>query len=325
MLEKALKTFLRTVRGKSIAEVCVVSLVMLLLVLLVLINSLNSLHYLDQHEVLKFTIVCGVVLFLLVCFVFIVFASEKARRLSIARHRVESYLDKTKRAGFGKIRSNVDSSYSDHFLTALVDEYHDVFRFCDVKHQEQQETVRGITLVKRDREDSQSDPADDGRTQQQDANHRAVLRIEYEPAKHFTKHPNGIIEVRIVVRNTGNGGANRIRVKLDSLVPLSNKNDASPYSTQFNALRLQVVRQELEFSLHSQESAEVIILEADKSGADFLIHGYDTQPEPQRQTFKTPRAKYHMTVIATALDATSDSKTFIVSPKRNGEIDFSVC
>ncbi len=149
---------------------------------------------------------------------------------------------------------------------------------------------------------------------------RPRLEMQYEPGSHFTRHPNGDTEVRILVRNPGPGGAHRVRVKLERLVPLTKKKLASPYSTQFNALRLQVVRENPGFSLHQGDSAEVILLRAEKGGMYYTIDGYDTAGQPG--TFKTPRANYRLRVTATAMNAHPDTVEFVVSSRPNGEITF---
>ena len=149
---------------------------------------------------------------------------------------------------------------------------------------------------------------------------RAALNIEHDPDCHITKHPNGLVEIRLNVRNDGPERARRVRVKLESLVPQTKKTVASPFSTQFNALRLQVVREELGFALHSGDVAEVILMRAPKGDEFFYIDGYNVKGE--RDTFKTPRAKYHMSVVANAMNAEPSRMDFTVSPTRSRGVSF---
>ena len=149
---------------------------------------------------------------------------------------------------------------------------------------------------------------------------RPRLQIQYDQGSHFTRQPNGDTEVRILIKNTGPGGAHRVRVKLECLVPLTKRKLASPYSTQFNAVRLQVVRENPGFSLHEGDSAEVILLRAEKGGMYYTIDGYNTAGQPD--SFKTPRAKYGLRVTATAMNANPDTAEFVVLPRSSGEITF---
>ena len=55
---------------------------------------------------------------------------------------------------------------------------------------------------------------------------RATLEIQYDPSKHFTRRGDGINEIRFVVKNAGDTRANRVRVKIEPLIPLTNKKDA---------------------------------------------------------------------------------------------------
>lgn len=149
---------------------------------------------------------------------------------------------------------------------------------------------------------------------------RAALRIEHDPKCHITKHPNGLVEIGLNVRNDGRERALRVRVKLESLIPQTKKRTASAFSTQFNALRLQVVREEPGFALHCGDLAQVILMRAPKGDEFFYIDGYNVEGE--RHTFRTPRAKYHMTVVANAMNAEPARMEFTVSPTRGRGVSF---
>jgi hypothetical protein len=150
---------------------------------------------------------------------------------------------------------------------------------------------------------------------------QAALAMEYDPAKHLTRHPNGDVDVRLLVKNQGPGSAQRVRVKLESLVAKTNKRKAAAFSTQFNAVRLQVVREPLGFTLHEEDVAEVILLRVSKNDDFFHIPGYNAREEAKE--FRTPRAKYHLTIVASSMNAKAARMEFIVASKKGGGISFT--
>ncbi len=149
---------------------------------------------------------------------------------------------------------------------------------------------------------------------------RPSLSIEYDQAKHFTRHPSGDVEVRLLLRNNGLGRAVRVRPQIEAVVPETHVKKASSYSTQFNALRLQVVRERLGFDLHDGGIAEVVLIRAPKDSKFFFIEGYSVEGEAG--TFRVPRAKYRITVVVNAMNAVGDRKEFVVTPTRGGSISF---
>jgi hypothetical protein len=145
------------------------------------------------------------------------------------------------------------------------------------------------------------------------------LAIEFNPRLHVT--PRGeVTECRFVVRNIGNAQANRVRAKLESLLPLTRIDEAHPYSSQFNSVLLQIVREKPWFPLNAGDSAEVILLVAFQGQDFFAIKGHDINNEPK--DLETLRAQYELNIAVTAMNAGPANGTFIVSPREDGGIDF---
>lgn len=145
------------------------------------------------------------------------------------------------------------------------------------------------------------------------------LKIEYDRRKHYTRHPNGTVEVKFTVRNVGTALAKRVRIKLDHLLPAKRVTKAAPYSTQFTCATLKVVRCELGFSIQPSEPVEVRLVSATKNGGDFLFDGYDIHNQPG--IFKTLASEYEVQVIATSHDGGADTRQFRIWKNRNGELD----
>lgn len=177
---------------------------------------------------------------------------------------------------------------------------------------EQQQTIRSL-LAESDRL----------REQAGNESEKPDLRIEYEPEKHFTRHPNGSVQIRLLLKNVGPVEAKTVRVRMESLVPTSNKKNAQPYSSQFNACRLQVVRQEPGFSLQSNgDSAEVLVMHAEKGEEFYWVDALGDDEQPT--AFRTPRARYEITIVATAKNGGGASRRFFAYPRRSGELGFKV-
>jgi hypothetical protein len=147
----------------------------------------------------------------------------------------------------------------------------------------------------------------------------AILKIEFDPQKHFT--PRGdLSECRLIVRNDGGSTASRVKVKLESLVPLTRADEALPYSSQFNGVLLQVVREDPAFSLNAGEVSEVIVLQAFKGQDWFVIKGHNIHNEPA--DLETLRADYEITVVASAMNSRAATATFYLTNKSDGGISF---
>lgn len=149
----------------------------------------------------------------------------------------------------------------------------------------------------------------------------AALGIEYDKECHLTKHGNGTVEIRFVVRNAGPETAQRIRIMIISLVALTNKRVAAPYATQFNGLPLQVVRKDRDFELHAGELAEVVFVRSLKNDEHFFVDGYSV--DGKQGTFRTPKAKYRVTLAATSLNAEADTQIFEITPRKGGSVTFA--
>jgi hypothetical protein len=143
------------------------------------------------------------------------------------------------------------------------------------------------------------------------------LRFEHDKDHHITKRSDGLVEVRVFIRNIGEARAKRVRVQIDSLVPLGKKRaDAAVFSTQFGGLPLQVVRKDRGFDLHPGEPAEIILIRTLGGDDHLYVDGYCIDGSPS--AFKFLKVKHRITLVATTLDGGGATAIFEVNPTKRG-------
>ena len=142
------------------------------------------------------------------------------------------------------------------------------------------------------------------------------LSIEYNKNTHYTKHPNGFIEVRMQVKNDSSVAVSGIQVKIRSIIPLTKKTEMSPYTTQFNDVPLKFERADQGASLDPDETLEFRVVSANEKGGVFRFQSSECE-------YTTPSSgRIQLEIVATAPNATSDNKKFIIYMTRNGVLKF---
>ena len=148
------------------------------------------------------------------------------------------------------------------------------------------------------------------------------LKIEFDPSQQIIRRGD-FTEIRAILNNIGETRANRVEVIVESLVPLTNQNNASAFAKQFVAFPLQVIRKDLWFSLKPHTIAEIRIARATRGENWIYFDGYGEDMKLGR--FGVPFARYELVVAAVSHDRGFDRCKFHIFPLPDGHIDiFSV-
>jgi len=150
---KEVRAIVDMIRDANKKELIIISLPLLPLLLGGWSVFLNSLHFLDQHDGLKFIIICFLLVIYVGGIIYMKRADTKKERLKRARYHIETRLRKRggHRASFEAIRNEVNETYSDEDINELIESNPDIFGKCTIK----KGNKPGITLVEMDPEDTQ--------------------------------------------------------------------------------------------------------------------------------------------------------------------------
>jgi TIR domain len=138
------------------------------------------------------------------------------------------------------------------------------------------------------------------------------LAITFEKEQNYTVHPGGFAEAKVWVRNSSTAAkAVNVCVVMESLRPTKDKKLAQPYSHQFNNVKLKMNRYGQGCTLEADSHVEVQIAQAE-NGASMLIVPSSEKEGP----FQTPFTNYVATIRATADNAATVRREFVISARR---------
>ena len=137
-----------------------------------------------------------------------------------------------------------------------------------------------------------------------------VLRFEYERSRDQIEHPDGSIEIRATLHNTGDAMAKRVVITLESLEPLTASEEVIGVA-RLNGTRLREVRRVPRLEIRANGRPPIHIVRFVRSTKRFELDAYDEQGNPR--TFSFPAGRYRLTIRAIAHDGQFGGARFIVS------------
>jgi len=152
-----------------------------------------------------------------------------------------------------------------------------------------------------------------GHAPSQSESERPRLEIVFDRRLHVTTHPNGGVDIRVILRNASLGRIRPTAIKIKQLEALSNMEFNSASATQFAGYPLKIVRGELGMALDGGDFVEIGVVHAPKDSDQIYFHGTEGD-------HFVPAGRYRIVILGAGKGAEPAERAFIIDRNANGEL-----